>query len=103
MIIIKVKVVATSGKGESAKMGNRVTVGVLRKGFWNAGNILILDLGDDWNGFPYLLPMKLLVMFLHIFLHVFDTPQLKLVNIYHTGKLLKGNTNTLKWWLLEMA
>lgn len=33
--------------GESAKMGNRVTVGVLRKGFWNSGNILILDLGDD--------------------------------------------------------
>lgn len=44
MILIKVKVVATSGKGESAKMGNRVIVGVLRTGFWNAGNILILDL-----------------------------------------------------------
>lgn len=47
MIIIKVRVVVTSGGGESAKMGNRVTVGVLRKSFWNSGNILILDLGDD--------------------------------------------------------
>ena len=74
-VILKVRVVATSARRGNRKMDNGVTVGVFRNGFGNAGNILILDLGDDHIGIAYLLLMNLHVMFLYIFLHVVDIPR----------------------------
>lgn len=46
MISMKDRVLATSRREDRVKMGNGGIVGMLEEGFWNAGNILFLDMGD---------------------------------------------------------